>query len=139
MARGNPQDHAASAIGANDITSGVNDDFQVRYFDSTTTHQAHALPASWAGLYVRIRVTGGTVGTDALHYAFSVRSTAEVDRAVAATAAGASAKVGDVIPTGEFDDVELPTVRADAILYFVRESTATLNVRITLRDEKGAA
>lgn len=139
MSRGNPQDHAASAIGANDITSGTNDDFQVRYFDATTTHQAHALPASWAGLYVRIRVTGGTVGTDELHYAFSVRSSAEVDRSVAASASGASAKVGDVIPTGQFDDVELPSVAPSAILYFVRESTATLNVRITLRDEKGTA
>lgn len=90
-----------------------------------TSHAANAVPREWQGKWVEIYVTGGN-----LHYAFSASSTAEVDRSVAATAAGASVKVGRVIPNGESRHVYIPPYRSaepdatDGDVYFVRESDA---------------
>lgn len=131
--RGNRVDHDSARFAPTDLGS---DDFQVRKFSSTTTHSANAVPAGWAGKWVTIAVQGGTAGTDVLHYGFSTSSTAEIDRSVAATAAGASAKVGDVIPTGQKEDVLLPFTSTQQTLYFVRESTATLDVYVGLKDEQ---
>ncbi len=80
-----------------------------------TTHKANVVPNAWRGQYVEIYVTGGV-----MHYAFSTSSAAEVDRAVAATEAGASVKVGGVIPNGETRHVLVPD-SSDPV-YFVRES-----------------
>src|SRR5690242_19090432 len=60
-----------------------------------TNHAVNALPDVWAGKWVTMYVTGGN-----MHYAITKFPTAEVDRAVAATAAGASTKVGGVQGNG---------------------------------------
>ena len=114
--------------------AGVADNFGVLKFTAgtaadTTAHQANAIPKDWYGKWVEIYVTGGIASTDAMHYAFSLLSTAEVDTTTAATAAGASDKVGAVIPTGEVRHVRVPLPldpeTTDGQVYFVRESTAT--------------
>lgn len=112
-------------------------DFQVRKFTVTSTHAANAVPKGWYGQWVEIYVTGGTAGTDAMHYAFSQASNAEVDTSVSATAAGASSKVGAVIPTGETRQIKIPlpslTGQAtDGQLYFVREGSTTLTCYMRL-------
>lgn len=94
-------------------------DFNVRLYDCDTTHKVTAVPYSFTGKYVRIFVAGGD-----LHYAFSESSSAEVDRAVAGTDAGASDKVGDIIKDGTSDHVRLPSVKDESVtLYFVREAS----------------
>lgn len=110
--------------------AGVANDFGVRKFSggvlaAETSHKADAVPRDWHGQWVEIYVTGGN-----MHYAFSRTSTAEVDRTVAASAAGASVKVGAIIPNGENRHVQIPTASptgptdAAADVYFVRESDA---------------
>ncbi len=94
----------------------------------TTVHSANVIPNDWVGKWVEIYVSGGTAGLDAMHYSFSRTATAEVDRAVAATAAGASVKVGSVIPTGSAVQVQIPYGTGPTVetpVYFVRESTTT--------------
>ena len=102
--------------------ASVANDFGVLKFSggvlaTETTHKANALPNDWRGKWVEIYVTGGN-----MHYAFSTSSAAEVDRAVAASEAGASVKVGGVIPTGESRHVYVPD--SSDVVYFVRESDA---------------
>jgi hypothetical protein len=86
-----------------------------------TTHKANALPDTWQGCWIGIYVTGGN-----MFYALSPNATAEVDRAVAATEAGASTKVGAVIPNGVLQFVLVPMRKGlevdDGSIYFVRES-----------------
>jgi len=97
----------------------VANDFDVRLFDCDTTHKAHAIPHKFTGKYVRIFVAGGD-----LHYAFSENASAEVDRAVAGTDAGAFDKVGDTIKDGTSERVKVPFVKDESVpLYFVREAT----------------
>lgn len=110
-------------------------DFNVRLFTAGTTHLANALPKSWHGKYIEISADGGVVD-----WAVSQHSDAEVDRSVAATAAGASAKVGGRLPDGlEFAvQRKLPDAPSATTLYFVRESdTADTVVRISLVDSPG--
>lgn len=89
-----------------------------------TSHVVNVLPDDWMGQYLEIYVTGGD-----MHYAFSMSSTAEVDRAVSATEAGASVKVGGVIPNGATRYVQVPVIKMDGTtdghVYFSRESSAT--------------
>jgi predicted transcriptional regulator len=93
----------------------------------TQNHQADAVPDDWQGQYVEIYVTGGD-----MTYAFSRSATAEVDRSVAASEAGASVKVGAIVPNGAVRYVIIPKVKADGtgnpstdgVVYFVRESSA---------------
>lgn len=110
----------------------VANDFGVLKFTAgdvadTTNHQVDQLPDAWMGQYVEIYVTGGD-----MHYAFSASSTAEVDRAVAATEAGASVKVGAVVPNGAVRYVQIPVTKmsgtSDGHVYFSRESTANPTV-----------
>lgn len=118
-----PYDYAAAAnnFGALKFSGGV--------LATETSHAANAVPRDWQGQWVEIYVSGGN-----LHYAFSRSSTAEVDRAVAATAAGASVKVGGVIPNGEARHVLVPAATPtgptdpNAEIYFVRESDALSTV-----------
>lgn len=93
------------------------DDFGTLKFTCTTTHGANAIPASWQGKYVRITsVTGNN------YYGFSTQSGAEIDRSVTATAAGASAKVGDYVPEGQSVHDRIPYPGGNATdVYFVRE------------------
>lgn len=117
---------APSDVGSNE--------FGVKKFTAGTTHAADALPASWSGRYVVLRAVGGNV-----HWGISTNSSAEVDRSVSAAAAGASAKVGDVIPDGVTYEThrKLPTWRHDQTGYFVRESDAADTVvYIALADNR---
>jgi hypothetical protein len=89
-----------------------------------TTHSVDALPAGWAGREVGLVCTGGVC-----HVAFSTSSTAEVDRAVSATAAGANAKVGLPLPDSAAIETRLRLPDTDGkTLYFVRESSATATI-----------
>lgn len=112
-----PYDYAAVAnnFGVLKFTGGTS--------GTETSHVANAIPDDWRGQWVEIYVTGGD-----MHYAFSATSSAEVDRAVTATEAGASVKVGAVIPNGASVHVQIPNYgdrnAADGVTYFVRESTA---------------
>ena len=110
--------------------NAVTNDFGVLKFSggvlsTETSHKVDAVPRAWQGQWVEIYATGGD-----LHYAFSRSSTAEVDRAVAATAAGASVKVGAVIPNGESRHVQIPLATpagpsdTASEIYFARESSA---------------
>jgi hypothetical protein len=103
-------------------------DFGGRKYTATTTSAANALPAEWSeGILVEIFVTGGIV-----HFGFTQNSSSqEVDRAVTATAAGATAKVGRVIPDGETRTIHLPKWNPGETVYFVREASATTDVYIS--------
>lgn len=121
MVRAPFDDTTANDFGVYKFTAGDSAD--------TTNHQTDALPAVLRGKWVEIYVTGGAVGTDAMHFAFSENSSAEVDRSVAASEAGAVAKVGAVIPTGTTLSVLVPERGNPALgetpaVYFSRESTA---------------
>jgi hypothetical protein len=105
---------------ANDVGRTAND-FGVLKFDCDTTHGANALPAAWSGRWVIMRATGGDV-----HFAFSKSSSAEISTAVASSAAGASDKVGDVVPDGLGYEThrKLPTWNPlTETMYFAREAT----------------
>jgi hypothetical protein len=100
-------------------------------FTADTTHKANAVPAAWAGRYVKITSVGGI-----LHYGFSETSSAEIDRAVAATDAGASAKVGGYIADGGSDSRRIPRRSTlGATVYFCRESSAASTVYVELADK----
>ncbi len=127
----------AAVVRAPVDNAAVPNDFQVRYFTVPTTHAADALPKGWYGQWVEMYVVGGAAGTDAMYYGFSKASNAEVDRTVAATAAGASDKVGGVVPTGETRQVKLPRPSLDGQataeqLYFVREGSVALTCYMRL-------
>ena len=126
-------EHQAANIRAPFDRAG-DDDYDVRLFDATTSHQAHAVPKEWKGKYVDVRVitSGGQ-----LWFGFSKSSTAEVDRSVAATAAGASTKVGRYISDGDGPrPFLLPDARGDETVYFVREAASTVTVELALSDEQ---
>lgn len=90
---------------------------------------AGMLPAS--GKYVTIRAIGGDI-----EFAFTRNAAGTIDRAVAATRAGASGGVGMRILSGEEKDVELPYFTRANPLYFVRESSAVgTHCIITISDE----
>lgn len=94
-------------------------DFGVLKFTAETTHAANAIPDSFKGKWVRLRAIGGIV-----HFGFSENSAAEIDRAVVATAAGASAKVGGILANGagSYEDFKIQDPGTNTTIYFVRES-----------------
>lgn len=97
-------------------------DFGVRKFTGGTladnsVHSANAVPENWKGRYVTLLALGGNV-----HFGFSTHSDAEVDRAVVATAAGASAKVGGYLANGVKEDYWVPDAPPGTAVYFVREA-----------------
>lgn len=105
-------------------------DFGVRKFDVTTSSQAHALPQKWFGRSPQWVDVWSTV--DDAEVAFSTSASAEVDRTVAATAAGASAKVGMPIPQKQWTPMLLPTPPAGGNIYFVRQSATAGIIRVRL-------
>lgn len=100
-------------------------EFNVRKFTGgdiadTQNHQTDELVEyRWSGKYVSMLAVGGNC-----HFAMTRFATAEVDRAVAATEAGATTKVGGIALNGVVTDVELPHFNVTDKLYFVRESDA---------------
>lgn len=107
-------------------------DFQILKFTATTTHAVDAIPDSWRGRKVELYVTGGD-----LHWSFSAHDDAEIDRSVSATAAGASAKVGAILPDGNYERARVPG--SVGTVYFVREASASVTIYMRLLSGPGAA
>lgn len=87
----------------------------------------------WSGKYVTITAVGGDA-----NYAFTRKSDAAINNAVAATDAGTLVQVGGILKDGVSQDVRLPYFSRDGSppkLYFVRDSAATPVIYITLSDE----
>ena len=113
-------------------------EFNVRKFtggDSADNqnHQTDELVEyRWSGKYVSILAVGGNC-----HFAFTRFPTAEVDRTVAATEAGATTKVGGIALSGVVTDFELPHFSFNDKLYFARESdAAAVPVYMWLSDDQ---
>jgi hypothetical protein len=109
--------------------AAVANDFGVLKFTggvaaTETTHSVDVLPSTFNGREVGLVCTGGVC-----HFAFSTSNTAEVDRSVSATAAGASAKVGIPLPDSlsVMTRARVPYAKGQPV-YFVRESTATSTI-----------
>lgn len=103
----------------------------VRFYDCTSTSQAHAVPSAWAGRIVRI--TNETANL--AQFFFSFTSTASCDETIAAAAnGGGSASLGDSIAGNTELHVQLPSLpnpSADT-LYFVRASVTNTSLRMRL-------
>jgi hypothetical protein len=122
---------AARIRAPNDFGRTAND-FGGKLFDCTTTHQAHALPASWKGKWIILHNRGSV----AAHFAFSAHSDAEVDPAATAIAAGEEDKVGEILDAGEKQHRLLPKFGDNDTCYFVREcASSTTSVHIALGTE----
>lgn len=100
--------------------------------DTTAHVTTELVEYSWSGKYITMRAIGADV-----HFAFTRFPTAEVDRAVAATEAGATTKVGGLLLAGEERDFQLPQFDVTRKLYFSRESSAiNAVVLMGLSDDK---
>lgn len=103
----------------------------VRYFTATSSSQAHAVPATWAGRYVSMTATGAMV-----QYFFSTSSAATCDETIAAAAdGGGSASLGGTIPQDGERQRRIPARKPNETIYFVRASTGTAQVRMELADD----
>ncbi len=105
-------------------------DFGVRKFTGGTladnsVHSANAVPENFKGRYLTMVALGGNV-----HFGFSTHSDAEIDRAVAATAAGVAAKVGGYLANGIKEDYWCPDSPPGVPMYFVREADAATGVTV---------
>src|SRR5678809_1543975 len=92
-------------------------DFNVRKYTGGTladnsVHSANAIPENFKGRYLTLLAVGGNV-----HFGFSLHSDAEIDRAVAASAAGASAKVGGYLTNGIKEDYWVPDAPPGTLVY----------------------
>jgi hypothetical protein len=96
------------------------------------THAAMAFPAGWEQRWVTIQVFG-TSGKSGW-FLVSESSTAEVDRTIVATAAGAgSTKLGKRIQVGEVASFQLPNKGSTDTLYLINETDdATTTAEIWL-------
>lgn len=113
--------------------------FEVRKFTGgdvalETNHVTSIMPdAHWSGKHVTMVSLGGVC-----HFAFTKNSAAAIDRAVAATNAGATTNVGGVLVANLPMRVRLPYWTPDSPLYFARESdTDNTIVYMWLSDEPG--
>jgi len=108
-------------------------DYGVRFFDATTTSQAHAIPREFCGCMVELYAAAE------VHFAFSTRSAAAVDFAVAATAAGASANAGGILPAAALRRVQVPPCPPGETMYFVRDAGGSTTVRMELSSAPSSA
>ena len=115
---------------ANDFDRTANS-FGVQPLSSTTTHAATALPAEYSGRYVLIYIPTG--GVD-IFFACSKKSTAEVDRSVAATTTFPAVKTGQPLPAGQLHQLKLPDWDLNEIGYLCYESSATQTFYLTIGD-----
>lgn len=127
LANGAPFDGRA---GQGSTAAAVANDFGVLKFTggvaaTETTHSANVIPAHWHGREVGLVASGGVC-----YFAFSLSATAEVDRAVAATAAGDAGKVGLPLPNSVSIETRarVPDAPEGQRIYFVRESDTTSTV-----------
>lgn len=96
-------------------------DFGLKFYDVTTSSQAHAVPDAWKGCQVIIT----NRGSGEVFYAFSTNALAAIDETPTATAAGASDQIARPIAAGDVHRVELPPWEAGQTLYLVRRAVAT--------------
>jgi hypothetical protein len=126
---------AAKILPPIDLTTA--NDFRVRKFRvqaAVTGHDVDALPDAWAGKLVRLTCVGDP--TEYAEWAFSLNSDAEVDTAVAATDAGASAKVGSPLYGTQSREVLIPAKGASTqTIYFSREGSAALTIHMELASD----
>lgn len=102
----------------------------VLFFDCTSTSQASALPASWAGKIVRIANESANLA----QFMVSFNSAATVDETISATASGAAnAALGGSIFGNTERHVQLPELPQNYnTLYFVRASASPTSLRLEL-------
>jgi|SRR6478609_5586279 hypothetical protein len=80
-----------------------------------TVSRADPVPLAWCGQFVRIRPVGGD-----LYFLFSESSIATVSNAAAANDGGPSPTRGELVPSGERLEVQIPYLNEGETLYFVR-------------------
>lgn len=103
----------------------------VALYTAATTDKCNAIPAEFHGKFVRVRPIGGN-----LWFVFTDKSTHVVDRAIAATDAGARAEgMGGYLPNGEVAHVRVPTPPLGGNVYFSREADASISVSIELASD----
>lgn len=102
----------------------------VRFYDCTSTSQAHAVPAAWAGKIVRISNETANLA----QFFFSFNSAATCDETIAAAAnGGGSASLGGSIAGNTERHVQLPELpESYSTLYFVRASVTNTSLRLEL-------
>jgi hypothetical protein len=102
----------------------------------TTTHAAITVPEALKGKFCKF-LNESTTTTDFVEFFFSNNASAEVDRTVASTAAGAqSPKMGERLYGTQAAQGRLPYAATGSTpLYLLVESSANLNLRITLAEQ----
>lgn len=103
----------------------------VRFYDCTSTSQAHEVPSAWFGRIVRISNETANLA----QFFFSFNSAATCDETISATAAGAaSASLGGSIAgnTERHVTVPSPPNPAQDKVYFVRASVTNTSLRLEL-------
>jgi hypothetical protein len=106
------------------------------YVACTTTHAAIAVPEALKGKYCKF-LNESTTTTDFVEFFFSNNASAEVDRTVASTAAGAqSPKLGERLFGTQTAQGRVPYAATGSTpLFLIVESSANLNLRITLAEQ----
>lgn len=108
----------------------------VLYIACTTTHAGISIPSAFFGKFVKL-INESTTTTDFVDFFLSSLSTAEVDRTVASTAAGAqSPKLGDRLYGTQVAQGRFPYQPGGTEkLYLIVESSANLNLRVVLVEQ----
>jgi hypothetical protein len=106
------------------------------YIACTTTHAAIEWPAALQGKFCKFLNESATT-TDFVDFFFSNLSSAEVDRAVASSASGAqSPKLGERLYGTQVIQGRTPSMGGGVTkLYLIVESSAALNLRVTLAEQ----
>jgi hypothetical protein len=114
---------------------GTSADTPVLYIACTTTHAAILVPTVMRGKFVKLLNESSTT-TDFVDFFFSNDNTSEVDRSVASSASGAtSPKLGDRLYGTQSVQGLTPSIGDPAVnLYLIVESSASLNLRVTLTE-----
>lgn len=107
----------------------------VLYIACTTTHAAIVFPAALQGKFCKF-VNESATTTDFVDFFFSFNASAEVDRAVASSAAGAqSPKLGERLYGTQVAQGRTPYNPKSLSVYLIVESSAALNLRVTLTEQ----
>lgn len=101
------------------------DAFNVMRIDSDATHRATALPAGWAGRYVRINVITASTTVD---IGASLSASAEVDTSVAPANNSVTTKVGMRLAAGSPVTLKLPDWQSNQTMHLVHEASAANTV-----------
>lgn len=105
------------------------------YIACTTTHAAIVVPAALQGKFCKF-VNESSTTTDFVDFYFSFLQAAEVDRTVASSASGAqSPKLGERLYGTQIAQGRTPYNPKNLPLYLIVESSAALNLRVTLTEQ----